>query len=340
MQNDKIPFEKKKGKMDYLLRVGADVNTKLYGKSMVVWVNELGDENLVQYVKENKGEELEISEKQAEELGREFWSAGIALKCVDEIKKLVIKGANLGVVNDDKKQIWQYLEVDEINSILKDLPKGYVIDGDVDLGKRNLTKLPDFSNVVVGGNFCCDNGILTSLEGSPKEVKGYFDCRNNELTTLKGAPEKLGDSFDCYGNKLDNLEGAPLVVEGFFNCAGCGLTTLKGAPRIVKGDFVCASNKITSLKDGPEYVGVEYNCSRNRLSSLEGAPNKIGGNFYCRENQLISLSGKPEHIVGAFDIEKEVLQKLEGKNLEEDELEKNKEQKSSLWGKIFGSKAR
>ena len=31
MMEKKIPFERKKGKMDYLVRIGADVNQKVYG---------------------------------------------------------------------------------------------------------------------------------------------------------------------------------------------------------------------------------------------------------------------------------------------------------------------
>ena len=38
MMDEKIPFEKKKSKADYLIRIGADVNAKLYGKSMASWI--------------------------------------------------------------------------------------------------------------------------------------------------------------------------------------------------------------------------------------------------------------------------------------------------------------
>ena len=38
MLNEKIPFEKKKGTMDYLINLKADVNAIVYGKSMAYWV--------------------------------------------------------------------------------------------------------------------------------------------------------------------------------------------------------------------------------------------------------------------------------------------------------------
>ena len=64
----------------------------------------------------------------------------------------------------------------------------------------------------------CD--LLTSLEGSPKNVGGTFDCIYcNSLTSLKGSPEKVGGHFYCYNCKsLKSLEGAPKEVGGDFNC--------------------------------------------------------------------------------------------------------------------------
>ena len=70
MLNEKIPFEKKKDKMDYLVRIGADVNAIVYGKSMAYWVKELGDENLIKYVKVRGGVENQISKEKRDELGK------------------------------------------------------------------------------------------------------------------------------------------------------------------------------------------------------------------------------------------------------------------------------
>jgi len=58
-------------------------------------------------------------------------------------------------------------------------------DGDVNLSRMNLTKLPV--------RF--------------KEVKGDFYCSSNKLTTLKGAPKWVGRSFRCPYNNLTSLEG-------------------------------------------------------------------------------------------------------------------------------------
>ncbi|MBE6451528.1 MAG: hypothetical protein E7016_06160, partial [Alphaproteobacteria bacterium] len=101
---------------------------------------------------------------------------------------------------------------------LYDMPKGFVIKGDLDLSDKGLTELPDLSEVVVKGDFCCYNNKLTSLEGAPKEVGGVFKCNANNLTSLKGAPQRVGGRFDCLFNQLTSLEGAPQEVGGDFDC--------------------------------------------------------------------------------------------------------------------------
>ena len=74
MLNEKIPFEKKIGNMDYLIRLGADVNKKIYGKSMALWASETGDDKIVEYIKEKGGVEAEISKEESDELGKQFWN--------------------------------------------------------------------------------------------------------------------------------------------------------------------------------------------------------------------------------------------------------------------------
>lgn len=85
-----------------------------------------------------------------------------------------------------------------------------LVDGDLDLGQKNLKKLPDFSNVIVTGHFFCRYNYLTSLKGSPQTVGGSFFCNGNQLLSLKHAPEEVGKDFFCNNNKdLKHLEHAP-----------------------------------------------------------------------------------------------------------------------------------
>ena len=53
------------------------------------------------------------------------------------------------------------------------------MDGDVDLSRKDLIKIPLKFNKV-NGLFSCSNNLLTSLEGCPKEGGGdFFGSRNN-----------------------------------------------------------------------------------------------------------------------------------------------------------------
>ena len=155
-----------------------------------------------------------------------------------------------------------------IKGIYKIDPKTLDIDsnGDIEITNKKLIEFPGYIHFgTVRGRFSCYNcPILTSLEGSPKEVGGDFICSYcDNLTSLKGAPKNVGVIFDCSGCKnLTSLEGAPKKVVGYFSCTYCdNLTTLNGAPKVVIASFYC------------------YNCKN--LTSLKGAPKEVGLDFYC-----------------------------------------------------------
>src|SRR5574344_1666499 len=91
------------------------------------------------------------------------------------------------------------------------------VKGDVNLNRKNLTKIPfKFRNV--SGYFSCGDNQLTSLEGAPNTVGRWFNCTNNQLTSLEGAPSSVGSNFYCSDNQLTSLEGAPSSVGGDFDC--------------------------------------------------------------------------------------------------------------------------
>ncbi|MBR1826009.1 MAG: hypothetical protein IJ770_05430 [Alphaproteobacteria bacterium] len=109
----------------------------------------------------------------------------------------------------------KYLEFEQdgVKYNLYDMPKGFVVKGDLDLSNKGLTELPDLSDVVVEGNFDCSGNELTTLKGAPKKVGGHFDCFENELTTLEGAPKEVGGDFECKGNRLKSLLHLPKMKE-------------------------------------------------------------------------------------------------------------------------------
>ena len=245
--DDKLPVDKKLRKMDYIIKLGADVNAECgLGYSVLGLAKLVQNDEVIKFLEERGAEDIGFDKEKAEEF---FKTASI----------------------------------EEINNVLKVLPDGYKLDCDVDLSERGLTELPDFSRLVVGGN---------------------FNCQYNELETLKGAPSKVGDNFDCSDNQLTSLEGAPREVGEHFICQYNLLTSLEGASSKVGGTFVCSFNNLTSLKGAPREVGVNFNCQCNQLETLEGGPRIVGGNFYCDYNSLKSYKGKPDKIGGEFVVPK------------------------------------
>ena len=91
------------------------------------------------------------------------------------------------------------------------------VDGDVNLSRKKLTKIP-FNFSKVGGDFYCYGNQLTTLEGAPNTVSGDFFCYDNQLTSLEGAPNNVGGGFYCSNNQLISLEGAPNNVGDSFDC--------------------------------------------------------------------------------------------------------------------------
>ena len=94
----------------------------------------------------------------------------------------------------------------------------------VGVKNKHITSLTNglFIWTNIKGYFTCiDCGLLTSLEGAPKEVGGKFNCNIcKSLTSLEGAPEEVGGSFYCYDCKLlKSLKGAPKKIGGDFNCS-------------------------------------------------------------------------------------------------------------------------
>lgn len=124
------------------------------------------------------------------------------------------------------------------------LPDGsLVVDQDVDLSYKKLTKIPF----------------------KFKRVRGFFDCHGNGLTSLEGCPESVGGWFECSNNLLHSLEGGPKEVGKFYSCHCNCITSLKGAPEKVGKSFDCSDNKLSSLKEGPGFVGKHFFCKENKV---------------------------------------------------------------------------
>lgn len=67
---------------------------------------------------------------------------------------------------------------------------------DINLSKKNLTKLPDNLPKILNGDFVCSKNDITSLEGSPEEIIGDF--------VFEGNPELKINEVIKYILKTDN----------------------------------------------------------------------------------------------------------------------------------------
>ncbi len=80
------------------------------------------------------------------------------------------------------------------------------VDGDVNLSRKNLSKIPLKFNKV-SGCFLISYNKITSLEGSPNYVGGSFYGSNNELKNLIGVPKYVNGKLSFRYNPLESLDG-------------------------------------------------------------------------------------------------------------------------------------
>ena len=94
--DEKVSDEARLKKLKYLVRLGADVNTRLYGKSVLSKAMEkAAGAEVVEFLREKGAEEWVISKGEALVLGRGFWDENGKIKSVEEIKELLKKGADV-----------------------------------------------------------------------------------------------------------------------------------------------------------------------------------------------------------------------------------------------------
>lgn len=141
------------------------------------------------------------------------------------------------------------------------------VDYPILLSYKNLTTLPIQFRMVTS-DFSINGNSLTSLKGSPLEVKGKFDCSRNQLTTLKYCPKKISKSVLCHNNKIKSLEGLPDKINW---------------------DLFLDNNCLTNLDNLPSEIGNVLSINNNPLSSLKGIK-KVGNRLQIKNVNLSTTS--------------------------------------------------
>jgi hypothetical protein len=120
------------------------------------------------------------------------------------------------------------------------------VDGDVDLYRKGLTKIPlKFGKV--SGNFSCGYNQLESLSGAPLSVGGDFSCGDNQLKSLEGSPLSVGGRFYCHSNQLISLEGISGRISGAIYCNSNQLRDVKGVKDGWLGEFGVVGNPVYEI---------------------------------------------------------------------------------------------
>lgn len=165
------------------------------------------------------------------------------------------------------------------------------VDGNVDIGNSNLSKIPiKFGKV--NGNFDCAINKLTNLVNAPNEVSGLFDCSFNKIYTLIGGPI-YANSYVCTDNNLEDLRGFPAYCNKLFDCSRNNINTLDGLPREIQVEFFNVShNKLRNLSGGC-IVSKNFDCSFNSIDSLDNGLKVSYGIFDCSYNKLVNLKNLP-----------------------------------------------
>ncbi len=96
-------------KLDYIIRLGADVNAKRKGKSILSVAKELNArDDIIKRLEKDGAEEYVVSKEEAEKLGKKF----VVEFCDGEVKKAVEyadMGANLDTIDDNGSTALTYM---------------------------------------------------------------------------------------------------------------------------------------------------------------------------------------------------------------------------------------
>lgn len=122
----------------------------------------------------------------------------------------------------------------------------------IDLTGKKLGTLPDFSNVLVLGDFSAGGNDLKDIKGAPPFVGGTATFAGNVIKSLAEGPQYVGVDFVVSSNNLSDLHGSPLYVGRDYEARQNLLTTLAGTQPELNGVLNLKGNfRLLSFEHGP-----------------------------------------------------------------------------------------
>jgi len=196
----KKPMDKRVRCIDWLIKLGADKNARIYGKSLLTHAIERKEEDIVKILRKKGSKEWIISEKEAEKLGKKLFSE-VEKGDFEKVKELIEEGADVNVCNEDK---W--------SSLLVASSKGFcsivemLIERGADVNRKNGDKMSSLLGACLSGHLDVARVLIKNnakIEDVTEngETTLMFAVEKGNYQIVKFLVEEGGDvnKKDCYG---------------------------------------------------------------------------------------------------------------------------------------------
>lgn len=197
-------------KVKYLVRLGADVNANVFGKSPLLWAKmNFADKEMIAFLEELGAKEWQIDVIEAYKLGMQCREGKVKRKSAKEIEDLIFRGANLESRNEYGRTVLMNAVIRENVEVVKVLLKNGVSVNQVDNDGETALMLASVKN---------NREIAELLIASGADI----NKRNNEgQTALSKALRCRSDDVvklleQCGGTKCYDITKAEMYLDKFF----------------------------------------------------------------------------------------------------------------------------
>ena len=202
--DEKVSCEAMLKKVKYLVRLGADVNTRLYGKSLLSKAieKEVGAE-VQEFLREKGAIQWVISKEEALELSQGFWDDEGDFKSLEEIKELLKKGADLEAKDGDgRTALMMAANWGELDVVKFLVEHGADVNAKGEGGRTAL--------MYVASNGCFEAVVYLVENGADLEAKNKFrrtalmiakNCKRDDCVEFLEEAQKKNSARKNQGDK-------------------------------------------------------------------------------------------------------------------------------------------